>query len=137
MNGTDVKVASYRKGQGRVIKETKAEADFIAMSGGWNPALHLWCHNGGKIRFDEAQQSFRPDRHGDPVTAIGAANGTFALPDILAEAQAAGERAVRVAERVAGRIWLYPRNIPSSAACRCLGVNEFWRLFSFPHVMLR
>ena len=45
--------------------------------------------------------------------------------------------AVRVAERVAGRIWLYPRSIPSSAACRYLGVNEFWRLFSFPHRMLR
>ncbi len=90
LNITDVKIASYRKGQGRVIKQTRAEADFIAMSGGWNPALHLWCHNGGKIRFDDALASFRPDRHHDKIVAVGASNGTFALPAILEEAYAAG-----------------------------------------------
>ena len=88
---TAVRVAAYRKGQGRVITERKISCDFIAMSGGFNPALHLWCHNGGKIKFDDGLQSFRPDRHQDPMTAVGAANGTFGLADILAEASAAGE----------------------------------------------
>ena len=92
-----VKIAAYRKGQGRVIKEKKADCDFIAMSGGWNPALHLWCHNGGKIRFDDKLQSFRPDRHGDAIHTVGAANGTFALSDILNEAYAAGETAAKAA----------------------------------------
>ena len=92
LNITGAKVASYRKGQGRVVKETKADCDFIAMSGGWNPALHLWCHNGGKIRFDDQLQSFRPDRHADKIVAIGAANGTFALSAILEEAYAAGSK---------------------------------------------
>jgi sarcosine oxidase subunit alpha len=87
---TDVKVAAYRKGQGRVIKETKVACDFVAMSGGWNPALHLWCHNGGKIRFDDALGSFRPDRHHDNIVAVGAANGNYSLDRILAEAYAAG-----------------------------------------------
>ena len=95
LNITDVKVAAYRKGQGRVISEKKVACDFVAMSGGWNPALHLWCHNGGKIRFDDALQSFRPDRHHDAMRAVGAANGSFALPDILAEAYAAGEAAAK------------------------------------------
>ena len=45
--------AAYRKGQGRVITERKVPCDFVAMSGGFNPVLHLWCHNGGKIRFDD------------------------------------------------------------------------------------
>jgi sarcosine oxidase subunit alpha len=89
---TDVKIASYRKGQGRVVKETRAACDFIAMSGGWNPALHLWCHNGGKIRFDEQLQSYRPDRHADRITAVGAANGVFSLSQSLEEAYAAGSR---------------------------------------------
>ena len=93
LNITDVKIAAYRKGQGRVITEKKAECDFIAMSGGWNPALHLWCHNGGKIRFDDSYQGFRPDTHLDAIAAVGSANGTFALPDILAEAYAAGDKA--------------------------------------------
>ena len=120
LNITDVKVASYRKGQGRVIKETKVACDFIAMSGGWNPALHLWCHNGGKIRFDDKLQSFRPDRHHDRITAIGAANGTFSLPQILEEAYGAGSKlagsgnvhpvpaAVQADERPLEPIWFAP-----------------------------
>jgi sarcosine oxidase, subunit alpha len=97
LNITDVKVAAYRRGQGRVIKETKMACDFVAMSGGWNPALHLWCHNGGKIRFDDTLATYRPDRHHDPIRAVGAANGTFALGEILTEAYGAGETAAKAA----------------------------------------
>ncbi len=91
LNVDSVKIAAYRRGQGRVISERQADCDFIAMSGGWNPALHLWCHNGGKIKFDQSLQSFRPDHHRDAIVAVGAANGTFALNDILAEAYAGGK----------------------------------------------
>ena len=120
LNITDVKIASYRKGQGRVIKETKAEADFVAMSGGWNPALHLWCHNGGKIHFDDKLQAFRPREHHDRIVAIGAANGTFGLSQILAEAVHAGSKlagsgnvhpvphAVQADERPLEPIWFAP-----------------------------
>ncbi|HUR44045.1 MAG TPA: sarcosine oxidase subunit alpha family protein [Aestuariivirga sp.] len=93
LNIASVKIAAYRKGQGRVISEKKADCDFIAMSGGWNPALHLWCHNGGKIKFDTNLQSFRPDHHRDAMIAVGAANGTLGLADTLTEAYAAGEKA--------------------------------------------
>ena len=120
LNITGAKIASYRKGQGRVIKQANADCDFIAMSGGWNPALHLWCHNGGKIRFDDHLQSYRPDRHHDKITAIGAANGTFALPAILEEAYAAGSKlsgsgnvhpvpaAVQADQRPMEPIWFAP-----------------------------
>lgn len=90
-----VKIAAYRKGQGRVITETRVDCDFVAMSGGWNPALHLWCHNGGKIKFDDAIASFRPNTHADAIAAIGAANGTMTLAETLNEAVAAGEAAAR------------------------------------------
>jgi sarcosine oxidase, subunit alpha len=93
---TAVKIAAYRKGQGRVITEKKVECDFIAMSGGWNPALHMWCHNGGKIQFDDALQSFRPKSHTDNIVAIGAANGTMTVEDTLAEAQALGKKAKKL-----------------------------------------
>ncbi len=84
---TAVKIAAYRKGQGRVITEKRVDCDFIAMSGGWNPALHIWCHNGGKIQFDDRLQSFRPKSHTDNIVAIGAANGTMSVEATLAEAQ--------------------------------------------------
>ncbi len=90
---TSVKIAAYRKGQGRVITEKKVECDFIAMSGGWNPALHIWCHNGGKIQFDDGLQSFRPKSHTDNIIAIGAANGTMSVEATLHEALALGKKA--------------------------------------------
>jgi len=92
---TAAKIAAYRKGQGRVITERKFACDFIAMSGGFNPALHLWCHNGGKIKFDDALQSFRPDSHNDAIVAVGAANGTMEVATTLTEALAAGEAAAK------------------------------------------
>ncbi len=99
VNGTSsvnaVKIASYRKGQGRVITERKVACDFVAMSGGWNPVLHIWAHNGGKIKFDEALQSFRPDTHRDAISAVSAANGTMSVTDTIAEARAAGEAAAK------------------------------------------
>ncbi len=90
-----VKVAAYRKGQGRVITEKRVTCDFIAMSGGFNPVLHLWCHNGGRIKFDDALASYRPATHSDAISAIGAANGTMSVAETLTEAVAAGEAAAK------------------------------------------
>jgi sarcosine oxidase, subunit alpha len=95
LNITSAKIAAYRKGQGRVITEKRVDCDFIAMSGGWNPVLHLWCHNGGKIKFDDALAGYRPNTHTDAITAIGGANGTMSVADTLAEALAAGEAAAK------------------------------------------
>jgi sarcosine oxidase, subunit alpha len=94
---TAVKIAAYRKGHGRVIAEQKVECDFVAMSGGWNPVLHLWAHNGGKIKFDNALQGYRPNTHTDAIVAVGAANGTMSVADTIVEAIAAGENAARAA----------------------------------------
>ena len=110
---TSVKIAAYRRGQGRVITEKKVECDFIAMSGGWNPALHIWCHNGGKIQFDESLQSFRPKSHTDNIIALGAANGTMSVEATLLEAQALGKKvkALKVQEPDRGALeslWFAP-----------------------------
>ncbi|MGI9463782.1 MAG: FAD-dependent oxidoreductase, partial [Aestuariivirgaceae bacterium] len=92
-----VKAAPYSSGQGRVINETRIECDFVAMSGGWNPAVHLWCHNGGKLKFDTDLQSFVPDRHSDAMHIAGAANGRMSARDCIAEGYAVGENAARAA----------------------------------------
>ncbi len=110
---TAVKIAAYRRGQGRVITEKRVDCDFIAMSGGWNPALHLWCHNGGKIEFDDSLQSFRPKSHTDNIVAVGAANGTMSVEATLVEAQALGKKAkkfiVQEPERGASEsLWFAP-----------------------------
>jgi sarcosine oxidase, subunit alpha len=94
---TGVRVAPYRAGRGRVVSETRIACDFVAVSGGWNPAVHLWCHNGGKLAFDESLQAFRPDRHHDGLLAAGAANGAFGLSDCITQGYDAGAAAARAA----------------------------------------
>ncbi|WP_119392988.1 sarcosine oxidase subunit alpha family protein [Taklimakanibacter lacteus] len=98
-----VKIAPWRKGQGRVVNESRLACDFIAMSGGFNPVVNLWCHNGGKLTFDSGLQSYRPGKHHDRIQAVGAANGTMDLAAALAEGYAAGEAAVKDGEPKAGR----------------------------------
>ncbi|WP_432807368.1 sarcosine oxidase subunit alpha family protein [Rhodoligotrophos ferricapiens] len=88
-----VVVSPYRAGQGRISSEEVIPADFVLVSGGWNPVVNLWCHNGGKLRFDEQLAAHRPDRTTARMRAVGAANGTFDPAAILDEAYAAGEAA--------------------------------------------
>ncbi|MEJ2885764.1 2Fe-2S iron-sulfur cluster-binding protein [Actinomycetospora aeridis] len=61
--------------------------DLLLVSGGWNPTAHLVSHVGGTLVHDPAIGAFRPATPTpDGVTAVGAANGTFALADVLREA---------------------------------------------------
>lgn len=83
-------------GEGAVLEEIACDA--VAMSGGWSPVVHLWSHCGGKLLWDEEKSMFRPDvdkaptgAGGEPfVIAAGAANGAFALGEILSNAHQAG-----------------------------------------------
>lgn len=53
-------------------------ADCLAMSGGWNPSVHLMCHMNGRPKWDEAIQSFVPvDGMIPNMVAAGAAKGVM------------------------------------------------------------
>jgi sarcosine oxidase subunit alpha len=54
--------------------------DALAMSGGWSPTVHLYSQAGGKLRYDELQACFVPDRCAARVSVVGAANGDFGRP---------------------------------------------------------
>ena len=54
--------------------------DALAMSGGWSPAAHLYSQAGGKLRYDDVQACFVPDRCAARVSVVGAANGDFGRP---------------------------------------------------------
>lgn len=59
--------------------------DLIAMSGGWNPAVHLYSQSRGTIAWDEALASFRPAAPAQATLAAGAANGDMTLPEALVD----------------------------------------------------
>jgi len=69
------------------------DCDLLAVSGGWNPVLHLFAQAQGRLRFDENLAAFVPAGEAPGVECVGAARGSFALSRSLAEGAAAGARA--------------------------------------------
>ncbi|MBU2993926.1 sarcosine oxidase subunit alpha family protein [Octadecabacter sp. 1_MG-2023] len=52
--------------------------DCLAMSGGWNPAVHLTCHMNGRPTWSDDILSFVPTEGSVPnMSVAGAANGVF------------------------------------------------------------
>ncbi len=69
--------------------------DLVAMSGGWNPTVHLFSQSRGKLRFDELLAAFVPDKSFADERSAGACNGSMRLSDCLAEGLRAGLAAAR------------------------------------------
>ena len=73
----------------------KVQADALAVSGGWNPSLHLACHMGGRPDWAPGIAAFVP-RPGmvRGLAAAGAANGAFSTARCLAEGAEAAQAAL-------------------------------------------
>ena len=69
--------------------------DVLAVSGGWNPVVHLHAQSGGKPVFDEECASFTPGLSVQRERSAGAANGTFGFADCLREGMEVGRRAAK------------------------------------------
>jgi len=67
------------------------DCDVLAMSGGWNPAVHLTSHGGIKPRYDASIAAFVPGGFADGHFGAGAMLGHFGLLAALR----AGETAAR------------------------------------------
>eukprot|EP01037_Dinobryon_pediforme_P015478 gene15478-15622_t len=68
--------------------------DLLAMSGGWNPAVHLTSHLGGKPVWNEAQVAFVPGTLPPAMQVVGAANGQMSLGECLRSGLEAGVKAL-------------------------------------------
>ena len=87
---------TVRKG----AEEIRIETDCLAVSGGWNPTLHLTCHMNGRPRWSEDLAAFVPMEGAVPgLVAVGAANGSFSTHGALATGHAAAMRAVEALGR--------------------------------------
>ena len=75
--------------------EFQIETDLLAMSGGWNPTLHLSCHMNGRPVWRDEISAFVPSDGAVPgLRAAGAANGVFATADCLADGVRAAAEAL-------------------------------------------
>jgi len=62
------------------------EAETLALSGGWNPSLHLACHLGGRPGWDDRIAAFVPRAGMVPgMSVAGAARGRFSTAACLAD----------------------------------------------------
>jgi sarcosine oxidase subunit alpha len=61
----------------------KLDCDFVAMSGGWNPALHLTSHLDGKPVWDEKIAAFVPGTVPPGMEVAGAAAGVGINANIM------------------------------------------------------
>ena len=78
--GTDVVDTKGR----RALKSIKLsngktiDTDCLAVSGGWNPNLHLTCHHRGIPKWNDEIASFIPDESNPPgMSVAGRAKGTM------------------------------------------------------------
>ena len=75
---------------GRPGQPDDVACDFIAMTGGWTPSVHLHSQSRGKLRFDAATQTFLPGEPAQNMVSVGACAGEFDLGQALADAARAG-----------------------------------------------
>ena len=63
-----------------VVAGQNVPCDVLLVSGGWNPAVHLFSQARGKLRYDDALGAFVPGEPLDGVSVAGSAAGVFDLP---------------------------------------------------------
>ena len=77
------------------------ECDLLAVSGGWNPALHLYAHAGGKAAYDAGLGAFVPGTTPECMSVAGSAAGELLLAQCLSGGAHAGGEAARRAGFIA------------------------------------
>lgn len=85
-----LKGAIVRTGDGQ---RHKIACDLLAVSGGGNPAVHLFSQSGGTLGFDEGKLMFLPQTSVQKERSVGSAAGALTLSEALAGGHAAGAAA--------------------------------------------
>jgi heterotetrameric sarcosine oxidase alpha subunit len=82
-------------------KTQRLQCDLLAMSGGWNPTVHLTSHLGGHPVWHEALAAFVPGRYPESMQVVGAAAGEFDLASCIRGGGTAGDEAAAYCENAA------------------------------------
>ncbi len=100
IEGAVVAGADGRKGVREIVVRrpngaVRFAAEGLAVSGGWNPAVHLTCHMGGRPEWDAELAAFVPRRGAVPgLFPAGAARGVFGTAGCLADGARVADEAL-------------------------------------------
>jgi heterotetrameric sarcosine oxidase alpha subunit len=108
-----VRAVEVVDGAGRV---ERIACDLVAMSNGWNPAVHLTTHLGGKPAWNEGVAAFVPGALPAGLTVSGAASGRFTLEAALQDGGMQG-RSAAMDCGFEGPPWPVLRTDPETVAC--------------------
>jgi sarcosine oxidase subunit alpha len=84
-------VAELRDGE--LGERERIACDLLLVSGGWNPAVHLFSQARGRLRYDAGMGAFLPGETLPGTSVAGSAGGVLDLEGCLRD----GERAARAA----------------------------------------
>jgi heterotetrameric sarcosine oxidase alpha subunit len=102
---------------------TRVDCDLVCVSGGWNPAVHLFSQARGTLRYDESLATFVPDRSPLSIVTAGGVNGRFDLAEALTDGRAAGlEAAAKADFRSTGA----PSSAPQAEAVASGRLRPLW-----------
>ncbi|MBX3581789.1 MAG: sarcosine oxidase subunit alpha [Rhizobiaceae bacterium] len=99
LNGVVDHVEGGKAGVGKIVAalaggaKATLEADGLAVSGGWNPAVGLTSQHRGRPKWRDDIAAFVPDGAPAGMVAAGSANGEFSLAACLMEGHSSGAAA--------------------------------------------
>ncbi len=112
----------------KLVGGSTIEADCLAVSGGWNPNIHLTCHQRGRPDWRDDIAAFVPGSELPVGMAVsGAANGTLTLASALSEGHAAAQTALNELGIVSSG------GKPASAEDEAANVTAFWHVGESKH----
>ena len=107
----------------RTGRISRIPCDCLAVSGGWNPALHLACHMNGRPVWREDIAAFVPKPGMVPgLVVAGAANGTYSTQSCLREGAEAARHALSELGLKTGGVDLPP------AEDAATGLRAYWKV---------
>lgn len=106
-------IKSVKLNTGRSIN-----VNYLGLSGGWNPNVHLTCHKRGRPAWSESLSCFVPDAATLPndMSVIGAANGKFSTQQAFNDAN-------QISEKLGGRLSPSPK-----AEDADITITPFWHV---------
>ena len=84
---THALVAPFLGGEVGSSSDQGIACDLLLVSGGWNPAVHLFSQARGRLRYDEVLGAFVPGEELDGLSVAGSAAGVLDLAGCLADGQ--------------------------------------------------
>ena len=80
--GRHIRAVSIRAADGAT---KRLECDLLAVSGGWNPVVHLFSQSRGSLAYDDDLASFVPKKVVQKLACVGAAAGKMNMASALAD----------------------------------------------------